>query len=186
MEGVSFQIVAHWCALMEKPLSQKNGNISRNEDQCFFFFTQRKHDNTWPSKKKKDHSCLKCVKQTSGMRREGESKVWFNSPFSLIGRVGNTYPFCALHWDSGRFMLMNAPDSTIWPLQGNSGAQWMPNSATSHLAPPLQYEKGKSERDDFYKNIQPWQHFWHLKLTWDVAFITSICQILIKCAIKIS
>ena len=95
MEGVSFQIVAHWCALMEKPLSQKNGNISRNEDQCFFFFTQRKHDNTWPSKKKRDHSCLKCVKQTSGMRREGESKVWFNSPFSLIGRVGNTYPFCA-------------------------------------------------------------------------------------------
>ena len=95
MEGVSFQIVAHWCALMEKPLSQKNGNISRNEDQCFFFSTQRKHDNTWPSKKKKDHSCLKCVKQTSGMRREGESKVWFNSPFSLIGGVGNTYPFCA-------------------------------------------------------------------------------------------
>ena len=122
MEGVSFQIVAHWCAFMEKPLSHKNGYISRNEDQCFFFFTRRKHDNTWPSKKKKDHSCLKCVKQTSGMRREGESKVWFNSPFSLIGRVGNTYPFCALHWDSGRFMLMNAPDSTIWPLQGNSGS----------------------------------------------------------------
>ena len=88
----------------------------------FFFFARRKHDNTWPFKKKREHSCLKCVEQTSGMRREGESKVWFNSPFSLIGRVGNTYPFCALHWDSGRFMLMNAPDSTIWPLQGNSGS----------------------------------------------------------------
>ena len=180
MEGVSFQIVAHWCALMEKPLSHKNGYISRNEDQCFFFFTQRKHDNTWPSKKKKDHSCLKCVKQTSGMRREGESKVWFNSPFSLIGRVGNTYPFCALHWDSGRFMLMNAPDSTIWPLQGNSGSTM--EAQFCHLASRTTFaiRKRKIRKRCFYKNIQPWQHFWHLKLTWDVAFITLICQILIK------
>ena len=41
--------------------------------------------------------------------------------FPWLAELGTLILFVHLHWDSARFMLMNAPDSTIWPLQGNSG-----------------------------------------------------------------
>ena len=151
---IVFKCFSIFCGLrmanLKKKLDSSKLNSIHNEDYCFFFSSHEENISAGPNMtmhgylRKREHSCWKCVRQTqtSGMRREGESNVWFNSPFSLIGRVGNTYPFCALHWDSGRFMLMNAPDSTIWPLQGNSRSTI---EAQFHLAPPLQYGKGKSE-----------------------------------------
>ena len=60
------------------------------------------------------------VCKTSGMRRWRVERLIQFSVFPDWGELGTLILFVHLHWDSGRFMLMNAPDSTIWPLQGNS------------------------------------------------------------------
>ena len=104
---IVFKCLSIFCGLrmanLKKKLDSSKLNSIHNEDYCFFFSSHKENISAGPNMtmhgylRKREHSCWKCVRQTqtSGMRREGESNVWFNSPFSLIGRVGNTYPFCA-------------------------------------------------------------------------------------------
>ena len=54
--------------------------------------------------------------------------------FPWLVELGTLILFVHLHWDSARFMLMNAPDSTIWPLQGNSGEHNGGPIPTPHLS----------------------------------------------------
>ena len=101
--------------------------------------------------------------------REGTSAVWLNSPFSLIGRVGNTYPFCA---PPLRFRSVHA-DECSWfdylTVTGKfGGAQWRPNSNTS-----CNTKKGNRILDILPQRFNLENFFWQ----WFIAFsLTCMCQ----------
>ena len=102
------------------------------------------------------------VCKTSKQNVERESQT-FDSilRFPWLGELGTLILFVQLHWDSGRFMLMNAPDSTIWPLQGNSGSTM--EAQFTHLASrttfAIRKRKIRTKKVFFTKTIQPWIFF---------------------------
>ena len=102
-------------------------------------------------------------------QERGTSAVWLNSPFSLIGRVGNTYPFCA---PPLRFRSVHA-DECSWfdylTVTGKfGGAQWRPNSNTS-----CNTKKGNRILDILPQRFNLENFFWQ----WFIAFsLTCMCQ----------
>ena len=102
-------------------------------------------------------------------QERGTSAVWLNSPFSLIGRVGNTYPFCA---PPLRFRSVHA-DECSWfdylTVTGKfGGAQWRPNSNTS-----CNTKKGNKMLDILPQRFNLENFFWQ----WFIAFsLTCMCQ----------
>ena len=90
--------------------------------------------------------------------------------FPWLAELGTLILFVHLHWDSARFMLMNAPDSTIWPLQGNSG---------EHNRGPIPTPRLSAIRKrEIEWNILPQRlNLENFFLQWFLAFsLTCMCQ----------
>ena len=118
-----------------------------------------------------------CVCETSKWNVERESRT-FDSilRFPWLGELGTLILFVHIHWDSGRFMLMNAPDSTIWPLQGNSGSTM--EAQFTHLASrttfAIRKRKIRMKEVIFTKQDSTLATFVALRLTLGIGFITWI------------
>ena len=132
-------------------------------------------------KKRRKHSC-KCVKERSGMQGEGESNIWFNSPFSLIGGVGNTYPFCA---PLLRFRPVHA-DECPWFDYLTVTGKFSEHNRGPIFPPRISHHLGNTKKENqkrwfLQKTIQPWQKIWHLNLDLDADFVTSTYHLIIIC-----
>ena len=125
------------------------------------------------------------VCKTSKWNVERESRT-FDSilRFPWLGELGTLILFVHLHWDSGRFMLMNAPDSTIWPLQGNSGSTM--EAQFTHLASRTTFaiRKRKIRKKNcffYWKRFNP-DNICGIEIDSKCSVVTLIFHLLLVCS----
>ena len=103
-----------------------NPNLEELTDDQFWSFKKRLRTES------RHHLCAVEMRRT--IKRGGPRPFDWIHRFPWLPELGTLILFVHLHWDSARFMLMNAPDSTIWPLQGNSGEHNGGPIPTPHLS----------------------------------------------------